>query len=368
MNHNTDIYEIDSTWSLPINKYGVNLGLSHNVFEDKGFVIRANGGYDYAIHKEDSDLNNKIYGAELNVFKSLNENLSIELPLSYKRTTASNIARDSLSQTVGDIVLEPNFRLRSENYTLKGGVQYISGDSASFIFPIIDLSLPSVIAGIDLRLFTASTYLRNSLYNISEINPYVYAPSLDNSPSYERAYNLEASYAYLGFDFTLGFAYSQYKNSLNFFRAIERRTVADYVDRDEFSLLPRITHKYKDFVTTGLSARYNFFLTDLGDTPLNLQPKFSLTLDSEQLLLDNKLVLEQALVYNHNRKVASILEPWNFLETDGFVDLSMKASYRVSKTIDLFIKGTNLLGTDYYVWNDQNVFQQQLWGGVKVRL
>jgi len=366
-NHNSDNFSIDALSTLPINKFGGDINFSHNSFEDKGFSVRVDAGYDYAIHKEDRDINDKIMKGGLDIFKSINDKLSVNLPFCYQRLQASNL--DTSELKVSDLMIEPNVRLKGQNYNLKAGVQYITGDSASYIFPIVDLTMTAIAAGIDLRLYTESEYMRNSLYNLSEINPYYYARSSDYSPSYKRSYNLAASYPLLDFIFQLGIGYNQYDNAVNFNESFERRGIATFLDRDELAITPEVSYSLDKNITVNLRGVYNFFLTEF-DPVINLtyQPKFKLKLESEQLLFDNKLVLNQNLVYNSSRNVR--IETWGFSNpsVDAFLDLSVQARYRISPSFDVFVKGTNLLGSDYYVWNRQDVFQQQIWGGLKFRI
>lgn len=366
-NHNSaEFFGAEQLTSLPINKFGGDLSFSHNSFEDKGFSVRVDAGYDYAIHKEDQDINDKILKAGLDIFKTINDKLSVNLPFCYQRLQASNI--DTSAITVSDLMIEPNVRTSGHNYNLKAGVQYITGDSASFVFPIVDLTLTAVAAGIDVRLYTESSYMRNSLYNLSEINPYYFASSSDYSPSYKRSYNLAASYPLLDFVFQLGLGYNQYENEVNFYETDVRRGVADYLDRDEFAITPQVSYSLTNNVSVKLKGVYNFFLTDFDlPTLITYQPKFRLMLEGEQVLLDEKLVLNQNLVYSSSREgiADQSIVPLTF---EKYIDLSVQARYRISPSFDVFVKGTNLFGNDYIVWNRQEVFKQQVWGGLKFRL
>ncbi len=367
VNHNTDNSRIDALTTLPIDKYGADLGFSHNVFEEKGFSFRLNGTYDYGIHKTDSDISNQILGARMDVFKSFGDKMSINLPVRYSRLSASTL--DTSNTVVSDIIADPNIRYRAQNYTLKAGVQYITGDSASYLFPIIDLTLNAVVAGLDLRLYTASSYSRNSFYQLTESNPYMNASSANYSPNYERSYNLEAIYPYQDFRFSLGFSYSQYDNFVNYFEAQDRRGIAAFIDREEFSIKPSVVYTINEKSSFKLGGRYNIFLTDLDSiTTLNYVPTTQIYFEGEQLLLDDKLVLTQNLIYNSARSVTSFLTAIETPDAEAFVDLSAQIKYRISPSFDVFVKGTNLLGADYFVWNNQNVFRQQIWGGLKFRL
>ena len=107
--------------------------------------------------------------------------------------------------------------------------------------------------------------------------------------------------------------------------------------------------------------RYNIFLEDLLLTYL---PKFVLQFTGEQLLFNDKLVLNQGLIFNSSR---NILSADMLFERDSFWDLSFKATYRISPSFEIFARGTNLLGERYDVWHSQFVFEKQIWGGLKFR-
>jgi len=358
---------------ISYNKYGVDLGIAHNVFEDKSFVVRLGGAFDYAKHLLDDEMNNKIFSGNLNVFKTFNDSWSLELPLEYRRVeaTRSNPLIEFVPIKRGDLIVEPNLRFKGQNYVAKAGVQYITGDSASYIFPILDVSLPSVVAGIDIRLYTASEYFRNSFYELSELNPYFIVTTADYSPSFARSYNIDISYPLKDLNFCLGFSYSQFDNAVNFHEVslASRRGHASYLDRDQFSINPSISYNLNETVNVNLNGQYNFFLDESKSEFLTYVPKFALNLTSEQKLFDSKLILSQGLVYNSSREYFQpIFTIPKTLTVDSFWDLSFKATYRLSSSFELFAKGTNLLAAEYYVWHRQDVFQQQIWGGLKFRI
>ncbi len=354
--NNPPLFFSNLDWSIPINKYGADIGFEHNVFEDKSFVLRLDGKYDHAIHLRDTSWTDNIFEADLNVFKTFNDTWSFELPINYANTKVK-----PLETSVSDLIVEPNVRFKGQNYTAKVGVQYITGDEASYIFPLIDLSLPAIFAGIDLRLYTESQYFRNSFYNISDINPYFFATTSDYSPNYMRSYNLDFNYDLSQFDFGLGVSYMQYENTTNFIERGPRRGVATYLDRDQFTIRPSISYNFEENVRFKLDGQYNIFLEDLRLTYLS---KFVLQFTGEQLLFNDKLVLNQGLIFNSSRNV---LSADMLFERDSFWDLSFKATYRISPSFEIFARGTNLLGERYDVWHSQFVFEKQIWGGLKFR-
>jgi len=369
MNHKTDVFTDETGPNVPINKFGGDFDFSHNVFESKGFSARLKAGYDYAVHKRDQEINDRTFTASANLFKSISNRLNIEVPVKYMSVSAFEL--DTSKLTRNDLILEPNLRYGNDNFLIKGGLQYIKGDSASYFFPIIDVSLPSIVADLSLRLFTESQYYRNSLFNLSDLNPYYYAFSTDYSPNYLRSYKLEATYPLNEFSFTLGLAYNQYVNTPNFIESLERRGSASYIDRDEFSVQPRINYQLNEEVNFHIEADYNFFLTDLIATGLYYVPEFRLQVGGEQLFLNDKLVISESLEYQSVRETSLSGDPvapspvGPLRVAPSYTDLSLKVKYRISPSFDVFVKGTNLLGAEYFQWHRQAVFRQQIWGGLK---
>lgn len=361
---NRTVY-FDNPINVPLNQWGTDIELSHNIFEDKGFALRVGGSYlrtTSDLFLEANQAENR-YGGRLNILKSLSDNLSVEIPFSYHRYVSNNYA------SVSDLEVEPTLRLQGQNYGLRAGLQYITGDDVSLIFAVINLKLESVFAGIDLTLSTESDYNRNSLSFLSEVHPY-HNFTLDNySPSYNKTYALGLDYRLNDLEFSLGFSYNEYENEANFQDFL--LPVMNYIHRDAFVINPNISYAPSETIGVGLDFEYHFFLTD----SLNLyyKPQAKLDLHSKQTLFDSKLELVQKISYVGARDVGRRIESSagvSFMESElpGFWDVSLKLNYRLSPSFDLFAKGTNLLGQDYVIWNPIYAHKQQVWAGIKFRL
>ena len=356
----------DSLSIIPVNRYGVDLGFSHNVFEDSGFVLRLGVGYESSKNKLD-DFGDNGYKADINILKTISDKISVELPASYSRISP----KDSLSEgltSVGDLQLSPSIRYKGENYRAKVGLEYITGDEVNYIFPIIDIELNQVVEKFDLRLYTCSDYRRNSLYELSDIHPYYNSFTTDYSGYYHRAYNMMVSRMIGPLNTSLNFAYEIYDNDFNFVENLTRdvsRQNLEYVDREAFSIAPEIRYSLDDKVDIGLSGTYNIFLTDSLD--LFYKPTFTLGLHGKERLVNDKLELTQDLVYNSRRMVSQEIIDGVLFDLDRFVDISLGVKYHISRTLSIYAKGTNLLGQEYFNWARQPLFRQQVWGGVKFR-
>ena len=362
---NRTVSYFDTPLSIPLNQLGANLELSHNVFEEKGFALRVGGSYlrtstDFVAI---SNQNENKYGAKLNILKSFSDKLSAEIPFSYQRYDSNNYA------AVGDLQIEPTLRLQGQNYGLSAGVQYITGDDVSLIFPLINLKLESVVAGLDLTLSSEAEYSRNALSFLSEIHPY-HNFILDNySPSYNKSYALGLDYALNDLDFSLDFSYNEYENEANFQDFI--LPFMNFNHREAFVIKPQVAYQLTEEIELGLDFEYHFFLTD--SINLYYKPQAKLDFHAKQRLFDSKLELQQLVSFIGSRDVGRRLESSSgvaFQESElpSFWDVSFKLNYRLSPSFDLFAKGTNLLGQDYVIWNPVYAHKQQYWAGIKFRL
>lgn len=363
--------EADSIAIIPVDKYGVDLGFSHNVFEKHGFALRTGVAYKSSHHKLDS-LKDKTYQAKLNILKTINDKMSVELPILYQRIGFDSIFIEPISQNVSDLVLSPNFRLRGSNFSIKAGINYITGDSVSIIFPLVHLSMTDVVGGVDISLFSEIDYQRNSLYNLSDLNPYFLASFSDYSPSVVKSYSLQARRKIKSLTGELTISFNNYTNEVIFVDDyLTPRSNFKLVDRDEIAVTPRITYNLDDKIEVGLSATYNFFLTDSLD--LFYRQKFELQLSGKESLLNGKLTFDQSLKYVGSRAYNTAYD-WIDVELpdggklDGYLDLALGFNYQVSPVLSVYGKGVNIIGSSYELWRFQPVFETQLWGGIKVKI
>ena len=144
---------------IPYDTYGVGAELSHNVFEDSGLALRIGSAHQW--HQLDNNIEETDLSFDLNVIKSFSDNLSFELPIQYQINNGSSSLEIDARETKL-LVANPNIRYKSTNYLAKVGLQYLRDDSTTRVFPIIDLSMIAIAAGIDVRLYTEAKYTRNN--------------------------------------------------------------------------------------------------------------------------------------------------------------------------------------------------------------
>ena len=362
------------TINLNVRKLGGDFSFDHNVFEDNGFAIRLGAGYHTAFHRADDFRDNYLKG-DLNLIKQLTETLSAELPVSIVRTAINDSQSVFVTTSFLDLIFQPTVRFRGQNFNAKVGLEYITSDEGTFLFPLVDLSMDRVLSILDLRIYTESEYQRNSFYNLIDKIPYLNSRLAVYSPSYLRSYNLYPSVDYNNFTFGLNLAYRTYEDDylpIGFGNRFE----VDYIDRDEFRLTPSVSWSNKENISFNLSYDYNIFLTDLSS--LSYKPTSTLSIDGEQKLLNDKLTFSQdmKLIGNRDHFETFVNDP---VQLPTYVDLGLGIKYRISQNFDISVKGVNLLQNNETetldfsqidnstLWFGYPILGRQFWGTIKVR-
>ncbi len=347
--------------SLPINYFGGALDLSHTSFENKKFVSRLGARYGKIDHEFD-DYNENILSAHINLFKQFGEGIVLDIPVSLAYLTDGRDSVGNVSYT--DIIFNPNIRAAKSNYTLKLGIEYISGTDLSYFSPTFDFKISKVIEAINLRFFSDNEFFRHSLNELSKINPFYHSASSTYRGYYKRSYNLNLERELLsGLFADVTLAYNNYKNDYNFRDDnLTQRYDAEVVNRDELALTPHLEYAVSEMVSFETGLTYRFFLTDSLD--LYYKPTYDLFVSGSQKILDEKLSLKQTLYYVGDRKFVN--NKMDNPRHQAFVDLSLEAAYQINPSFSIFAKGTNLLGREYVIWNNQPVLRTQVWGGLKV--
>ncbi len=353
-----NLFQLDSLNNqVGATSYGANLSLMHNSFEQSGLSIQTDIGYTKYNNKIDT-FGENLFSASTNIYKTINNELSIELPITY-----NSYSPDSLESVnnVSDLILSPNARYKKDNIYIKAGVQYVNADTNSILFPIFEVTMRDVYAGISLSIFTDIDYQRNSLSTLSKQNPYLETSSYTYSPSYKRGYNIRAGKAIGNIMTGLKISYNRWTNDRNYFDD-GRFFNYDEIDRKEIVIAPQVKYSPSDNISFNLEPQYYVYLNEDDNAPLFYRPNLKIDLKGEQKIMDNKLSFNQSLSYYSDRNFGSTSSEG---ETSYF-DLGLGTRYQVSKSIVVYANGTNLISSDNFVWNIYEVFEKQLWGGVKV--
>lgn|GEM_PF-647934 len=379
LNPTTSGLLLDTASTLPVNTFGGGLTLDHNTFEENGFALRIGGAY-HVTHQNLAEISDKVLKGELNILKTLSDNLSAELPVNYFRTLlGKGYELEDRITSYNDFILRPNLRFKGQNYTAKVGVEYINGLDDNYIFPIVDLSMDRIISIFDLRLYTSSEYSRNSLSQVMAVQPYLNLPLYE--AGYRRDYNFEPSVTYKKFDFGLNISYRTYENDYNY-RGLSDTGLFEInlLDREELAFTPRVGYNPSDKITLEFSVAYTSFLSN--ENEVTYRPKWLTSLSSEQFLLNRKLKFSQELkIVGQRLHIDNRPDPIQFYYTDlnSFVDLALGVRYKISDSFDVYVQGTNLLPSGEsllqnsenpyaVVWQNYPILRQQVWAGLKFRM
>jgi len=348
-----------------INKYALGLKLGHFNYEEKGLTVRV--GLDTKFTNNTSTTNHQdfIYGANLNIIKSISPSSHFEIPIIYTSTNGENDFFEAVDFNVSEIVIRPNYNIVKSKYQFKLGLEFIKTDSTNYLFPLVSIELLNLIPNLKFKLYTDSQYERNSLYNITSENPFVLGRSLDYSFNYLRSYNLSSSYTYSNLETSLTFSYNNYDNTRNYGLGFltSSFSLVDIIDREEIVINPKLIYNPTEEIEFGLDFRYNIFLTDSLD--LFYQPDYTLRIHGSQQLANKKLTLKETIHLNGSSNFRTI----DSIESlESFIDLSLELKYRISNSFDLFAKGTNLLSAEYHSFNQIPIYQRQFWAGIKYRI
>ena len=348
-----------------LDKIGGHFNLASNVFESVGLAFRARAGFEQIKQDADAAKENK-FSAEANLFKSFGDNIHLELPFVYTSYTAE--VGDSVKVRIAktyDINLAPKVRIEADKYNAALGVQYINAKDTSFIFPIIDIYISDIYESLDIQFYTQSSFNRNSIGFLSDINPY-YRTDLSNySPNFMASYNLKLIYRMRDLKASLNMAYADYTGDHIFFdRSDTNRAIANGLDRNEIAFRPVVEYN-KGLLSAQLSYDYRIFLDNTGSLAF-YRPKSHIQLITGQSLNNGKIKLGQQLNYVSARKHAHPDD--NDRTLDAYLDLSLTADIVIMKSLSLYFRASNLLGQDYEIWYGHPVFQRQIWGGLRINI
>jgi hypothetical protein len=367
-NINSDPSLID----LPYKSYGGTVNVSHTNFEKLGLAIRSKFSYDLArqeiISEIESNTNQSILVFDNNLYKKITKNISAETDFRIMHIGLSVSNTNSTTRTA-DYIVRPQIRFKQDKHSLRGGVELIRGGSENFIFPIVDLNIHNLYNGIDLRLFTESTYDRSDLSNYNRSNPYTVYNVNELRPVYEQHYNLLLSRQFNLFTPSLNIAYSRLINEIQFvnFRDIDviRSSVfeVDYLDRNEFSVTPKVSHD-SGLIDFEIFGTYHHFLNNEVEEIL-YTPQFEVGLKAAESLFGDKLSFTQQITYasvRYGRDSNGFIS-----RLDPLIDISLTADFQVTRTFTVFGEAYNILNSSYEVWNGIDNYGRHFWGGLRVK-
>lgn len=361
-NHYTEAPESDTVDIIrhKFEGYGGDFEIANSSFEKLGIAIRARASYDILKQKQDGTQESR-FKLESNLYKKINDKISLELPLLYSNSKFESLL---LNADFYDLIIAPSLDISLEKAELDAGIEFIRNDTSTFVFPLLDLELLDIYEGINLKLFTTSTYRRNSMFYLSEQNAFYRTDFSPLTAYYLRSYNINVNKNINDFILGMTFSFNDYtSDDMHMDDPESNRFIVSSIYREEWRLSPGLSYN-TDQLHFDISYHYNIFTGATKDMLL-YRPRTMLELNASQKLLNGKLIFGENLVYNSTR---NITRSENNGELQSFVDLSLTADIILSKNIQVFARSSNLLASEYSIWFGHPVFERQIWAGLRINL
>lgn len=218
---------------------------------------------------------------------------------------------------------------------------------------------------------------RNSYRSITATNPFVLSNvELINSVEKYRFFAGIRGSISSNLSFNTGFNLSQVDDLPLFVNdtlfSVENRLSIIYDRVNNFELFGQLTYQSKDKWNANLMASFNSYSTKNELEAWHL-PSFEIRLNGNYNLF-NKFIIGAELAWIGKRNVKSLfpvsgqdaqLEGFTSISLDPYLDLSLKAEYRYTRRLTVFVEGNNLTASKYdifYRFPSQRVF---ILGGLK---
>lgn len=323
--------------------------LSYAAFESKG--IHASSSNDLGrFNLLDLNQNQVHYSSFNKITKSITEGLSVDL----QGTLAG--AKNSNALWRHFWLAEPTLNYQSAYYVAQAGVGIMNTPSKRHFWPILrgvwmSESLPmivelnSTLRG-DLQtmqaLYSTNSFLSNTLQE-ANVTTYQSVSLLGNytvkkhqiglSIGYDRVTNaLQYSYTNNGlFDLSYSPAFTQFPVGISSLGSLTR------------------------WLSYEAQTKYTFY-DETGDN-IGYLPKLHIDISLIQSLTNDKLKMKQGFVFmtRNARNGSTTNEP--------ILDLSLQANYKIYRNFEVFVKGSNLLFSDYEIWDNYAIFRPYILGG-----
>lgn len=365
-----DINSSEMIFDLPTNIYGGALNFSHTSFERLGLALRSRLSYDRMQQTIERETNlsttENLLSIDNNLFKKINDNISIESDVNVRRITLNT---DETNLSSNDLILRPQIRYKSDFISAKIGAEVIRGNENNYLFPIVNIGVVDIYESIDVRFYTDSDYSRSDMQYLNRVNPFITYNLNSIRPIYEQNYNLLISRNMNVIEPSLEFTYSRFINEIQFVNFSDINTLMsslfeiEYLDRSELSFTPRVTVG-NDIVNMDLNFTYHHFLnTDAAD--ILYRPQYEIGFTARETLFSDKLTLCQGIVYSAKRfgRNSNGLNS----ELDPILDISLTLDYQLSNTFTIYGEAYNLLDSPYEVWNGIDNYGRQFWGGIRFK-
>lgn len=266
-------------------------------------------------------------------------------------------------ESLWNALSSPHFILRIGKFRSLLGVSAILSNKNSAIFPKIDLSYPvwqdhiQVFVGSDMKNYN------NTMFNLTDVNPFMNTrvDSLQNTISREIFGGVKGEYSFISYQFTGG--YKLVNNHFQFFMDSTdiRRHRVSYADGNMAFLSGNLDFKVRKNITVGGRLHGMWFKTDSTNYLLGI-PNLTLNVYSKADFFENKLKLHAGLLF---------MDGYRFPDFDGRVqkenpllDLEASVEYFPLSFLGMYVKGNNLLNSNFQRWQGYSQLGIQVSGGL----
>jgi hypothetical protein len=251
------------------------------------------------------------------------------------------------SMSLSTTQLIPSFKTQFLGLIINLGVNFIqNGDIKSHLFPEISASYG--IIGQNLQAFAGvgQGFYTNGLRNSAELNPYINTnlTELGNSVYQDFYGGVKGQFSFLTYQIKGGL--KNIKRQAFFLNNID--------DQRNFNLIydnmknPYISGNLNFGITENIDLggwlTQNIFSLDSLEQAWHL-PNLEANAYAKIRLLNDKLVLSSNLFFND--KVAFLNKTENLAKSNVLFDWNIKADYSITKSINIYVHGMNLLNNKY---------------------
>ncbi len=273
-----------------------------------------------------------------------------------KKTDSENQLLTPISNPSRNIVtLEPQVNIEKENFHLTGGINFTREydyDATFHLFPEVHLTLPiaeniiSIFANVD------GYVQKNSYRSFLEENPFI-------NPVVDSLLNTVHKIAFKGgvmgnfsaaTSFEAHFAYDAFKHLpfyINSTQAVTNTFDIIYDNGSMIDIHAEFHHHPNEKLLFGLKADYYSYSLD-NQAKAWQKPLSELSISAGYNIDDR--ILATLELYSTGNRYAHVAEDNSTISLKGFVDVSLKAEYRYTKLLSVFLQLNNLGFAREYRW------------------
>lgn len=293
------------------------------------------------------------------VEKHHTERLAFVLNLRLETTVYKAENREALLNALSS----PHIIFRIGKFRSLIGAAAILSNKNSAVFPKIDLSYPVWQDHIQAFIGSDMKNHNNTMFNLTAVNPFMNTrvDSLQNTISREIFGGVRGEYSFISYQFTGG--YKLVKNHFQFFMDSTdiRRHKVSYADGNMIFLTGNLDFKVRKNITAGGRLHGMWFKTDDANY-LSGIPNLTLNVYSKADFFENKLKLHAGLLF---------MDGYRFNDFSGreqkenpLLDLEASVEYFPLSFLGLYIKGNNLLNSNFQRWQGYSQLGIQVSGGL----